>query len=448
MWATPSLQAETLVCSKSMLDDAQQAAAQLMTAVASGDVNALKRALAMDPDALKAVDQNGHTALFIAAAAGHMHVVHALIDAGVYLGLHGRHDLTALLNASHAGHHDAVQALVEAGDFIDAEGLSALNQAALVGHTEAVRVMVNTLPWESVCATDKNGSTALSRAASNGHAEVVRLLAEAMPVERVCAPDVYGCNALSLAAWSGHAEVVRVLVEAMPFESVHATDINESTALMYAARAGAVDVVNVLLKSLGDLPFMAPAVQALLSAHREGRGEMVLTLTDVGTVSNPLARTPLMMVAQDGDVEVVRALASAGVPLNAEDETGRGALIIAAEAGHMNVVHALIEAGVHMNNEGLLHSPIAMMNAVKFGHLEVLRALADAGTRFDALERTSLMAAAATGDVEAIRVLIGQGGPFRRWTRKRNSAHACGRGGSFRRGTYFGRRRRLYSNGQ
>ena len=68
-----------------------------------------------------------------------------------------------------------VEVLVESGAK-DADGATALHQAALFGHVEVLRVLVESgVNKESKAA---GGATALHQAAGNGHVEAIRVLAQ------------------------------------------------------------------------------------------------------------------------------------------------------------------------------------------------------------------------------------------------------------------------------
>ena len=93
------------------------------------------------------------------------------------------------------------------------------------------------------------GATVLILAALHGHVEVVRLLVEKLGA-KVNQANQQGATALMLAAQFGHVDVVRLLVEKLGAK-VNQADQKGTTALMLAAVKGNLDVVKLLIRRLG-----------------------------------------------------------------------------------------------------------------------------------------------------------------------------------------------------
>ena len=91
--------------------------------------------------------------------------------------------------------------------------------------------------------------------------------------------------------------------------------------------------------------------------RRQGRAARLLTFPSVrynlathGTIANPQGGfTALMFAARQGAVDSARALAEAGVDLNAQDPDGTPALNIAIGNGHTDVARLLVERGANPN---------------------------------------------------------------------------------------------------
>jgi ankyrin repeat protein len=89
-------------------------------------------------------------------------------------------------------------------------GQTALYLAALLGHIEVVKVLLNAKA--NVNAKNREGRTALHQAAYEGRVEAVKVLLNAEA--KVSAEDQHGNTALHEAAWQSHVEVVKVLLNA------------------------------------------------------------------------------------------------------------------------------------------------------------------------------------------------------------------------------------------
>jgi len=60
-------------------------------------------------------------------------------------------------------------------------------------------------------------------------------------------------------------------------------------------------------------------------------------------------KTPLMLAAYKGDINVVQGLLAAGAPINIKDDNGNTALTLAAVKGHFDIVRCLFNAGAALD---------------------------------------------------------------------------------------------------
>ena len=64
-------------------------------------------------------------------------------------------------------------------------------------------------------------------------------------------------------------------------------------------------------------------------------------------LANKRGHTPLYCVSQSGNLEMVRLLLEGGVDPDWGDLAFKTPLMVAAEAGHQDVVKALVDAGLY-----------------------------------------------------------------------------------------------------
>ena len=319
--------------------------------IRAGDVSAVRLFIAAGMD-IHAQDDDGRTALSVAAAVGHVEVVRILVEHWVAeAGPKARDDdgRTALMWVAGAGQVEVVRLLLANGANIhaqDADSTTVLMWAAFGGGVEVVRLLLAN--GADINAQDKYGYTALTWAAWGGDVEVVRLLLES-------GADIHtrtneGTTALILAVYEGHVEAARILVEQWVAEGdVNARYNDDTTVLMWAARAGHVEMVRFLVDNGADVHAQNNnGTTALMWAAWGGDVEVVRLLLESGTdihARNNNGMTVLMWAARGGDVEVVRFLVENGADIHARTNDGTTALSLAKNSGRQEVIDLLEAAG-------------------------------------------------------------------------------------------------------
>jgi hypothetical protein len=187
----------------------------LLAAAHRGDLAALDRLLAAGTD-LRARDEQGRSAVHVAAFARRHEVLRRLARAGADLGalendrydavtiaavaddeetlrvllelgasaklVTSRYDGTALIAAAHLGHDGVVRQLIRAGaplDHVNNLHWTAVIEVVVLGdggprHQATLRALLDA--GASVALTDRSGRTPLDLARSRGYAEMVALL--------------------------------------------------------------------------------------------------------------------------------------------------------------------------------------------------------------------------------------------------------------------------------
>jgi len=189
----------------------------------------------------------------------------------------------------------------------------ALHDAAFMGHTETVRVLLER--GADVNARDIDENTPLHKTAFMGRIETVRVLLEK-------GADVHASNnerktPLHYAAGNGHTEIVRALIERNM--DVNAIDIPGITSLHYAAGNGHTGAARVLLEGGADV-----------NTKRES------------------GDTPLHHAALYGHTEIVRVLIRAGANIHAANNCGETPIVCAFEQGRHDIVRLLEERGAQL----------------------------------------------------------------------------------------------------
>lgn len=121
-------------------------------------------------------------------------------------------------------------------------------KAVRTGDAAAVSSLLADL--QHLNSKDRYGQTALMIAAIGGHKELVRILVEHGAELNVTAK--YNLTALMLAVLNNHAEIVEILAEAGAEQQIRgsgAPGFYNKTALELAEHAGREEIANILRKS-------------------------------------------------------------------------------------------------------------------------------------------------------------------------------------------------------
>lgn len=298
------------------LDDA----INLRNAVRKGDLATVQNLLAQGV-AIDAKDENGDTALGIAAIKGFLPLVQVLLAHGAGLEIQDNEGFTALMGAAQEGHLEIVTALLTKGAKADAQ--------------------------------NNKGATALMSASSNGHLPVIQtLLAKGANVN---AKDNDGDTRLMYASNEGHLPVVRTLL--IKGANVNAKNNDGVTPLKFASNKGHLPVVQALLLKGADVSAkdnygFSPLMSASIKGHLPVVRALLIKGANVNDKDNE-GFSPLIVAAQEGHLEVVEALLNKGAAVNAQNSNGTTALMLAAKNGHLPVVQALLAKGAEANVDAL-----------------------------------------------------------------------------------------------
>ncbi|MEM4367103.1 MAG: ankyrin repeat domain-containing protein [Candidatus Anstonellales archaeon] len=269
-------------------------------------------------------DNDGWTALMMAADKGHGGVVEVLIKAGADVDFQNKkYELTALIVAAENGHEKIVEMLIKAGadPFICRDHTPAYECTKnekikkILEKRERKRVeevIEDVRKWKERGRKEGEKPQGLERAfmwaAARGCTELIDELIDVVNVNY----KSDGITMLMIASWSGHEKIVEMLIKAGA--DVNATSYLGFTALMYAAENGHEKIVEMLIKAGANLDLQdndgrwTPLMWAVARKHKE----VVKTLIKAGAdpfIRDDIGRTAYYLNLQvDEDKEIEEML--------------------------------------------------------------------------------------------------------------------------------------------
>jgi ankyrin repeat protein len=387
------------------------ASTMLCDAAAAGDLTQLRLLVKQQGVAVNRGDYDKRTALHLAASEGLVETVKVLLEElGAAHSPCDRWGGTPLDDALRSGHHDTATYLVSKGaargkTSQDAEGerpaaAADLIDAAASGDLVKMRRLVEE-HGVSVNVGDYDHRTAIHLAASEGAVKAVRVLIEELNANH--SPlDRWGNTPLDDAIRSGHAKVAQLLegkgatagVATAP--STHALGAADPSAdLCDAAARGDVDRLRTLVDQVP---------------------------VDKGDYDH---RTAIHLAASEGILEAVEVLIELGADPSPCDRWGGTPLDDAIRSGHAEVAEYLLSKGGKRGataGSGAADPSADLCDAAARGDVDRLRTLVGTGLQVDRGDydrRTAIHLAASEGQLPAVKVLIEELGakhsPFDRW---------------------------------
>lgn len=331
--------------------------------------------------------------------------------------------LSALLLAA-AGSHAALTAPPDAGpDWRGPDGSTALQWAVYEGDHERARRLIRA--GADVALANNYGANAIQLAAETGDVAMLKLLLDAGA--DADSPNPEGQTALMLVARTGNVDAARLLVK-------EGADVNarenwgQQTALMWAAARRQAAMVEFLVESGADLDAQSAHRDYPRHVTKEGRAKNV----DSGGL------TPLMYAIRENCLACVEVLIEHAVDLDLPDPDGTSPLLLAIQNTRWDIAKRLIEAGADVQQwDTFGQAPLLALVSRRTSNradpgeplnqssgTEVLQLLLERGAnvnmqvfmrpakqRGGTLSRgtTPLIQAAASGDVEAMALLLQHG---------------------------------------
>ncbi|XP_073324673.1 serine/threonine-protein phosphatase 6 regulatory ankyrin repeat subunit C [Pagrus major] len=296
--------------------------------------------------------------------------------------------------------------------------VSPLHLAAYYGHCEALRLLSETLV--SLDVRDVEGRTALYLAAQRGFASCVEVLLK-HEASYTLKEHKHKWTALHAAAAEGQMDCLLLLVNReQSADIIDSPDTQGQTALMLAALGRHTDCVHILLEKGANAD--AADKKGFTALHRAamlGSEDCVSALLEHGASAlcrDSQGRTPLHLTASLGHTELLRTLLIAAMkadPLDSIlDYRGNTPTHWAAYHGREGCLHILLENKLFSNQEGNHFTPLhcALVNGHDVAAELLLKTVGPQVVNVsDAKGRTPLHAAAHSGSVAGLQLVLAQG---------------------------------------
>ena len=328
-------------------------------------------------------NNNGETALHLAARYGHMEVVKELIKTEERQALLGKVDSdgqTALHLATRWGHTEVAKVLLTTKEgkatigTPNKSGDTVLHFAARYSHTEVVKELIKTKEGQALLGkVNKKDETALHWAA-RGRTEVVKVLLSTKEGKALLGKvNKKGETALHTAAGLGRTEVVKVLLSTKEGKATIGKVDNDGNTVLHAAAGfgGSAEVVKVLLSTKEGKALLGKVNKkgetALHWAASRDRPEIVKVLIEELNKTED-GRATLESINKDGDTalhwaarghtEVVKVLVEELIKteegrasIRTPNKDGYTCLYSATLCDHTEVVEILTEATHNSNRK-------------------------------------------------------------------------------------------------
>jgi ankyrin repeat-rich membrane spanning protein len=289
-------------------------------------------------------DSDSWTALLCASKEGHADIVLQLLEHSADIEHRDMGNWTSLMWATYKGRTDVVMLLLDKGAEVNAHGnyhISSLLWAAGRGYTQITETLIS--HGAKVNVGDKYGTTALVWACRKGYAEIVAMLLKAGA--NVDTAGMYSWTALLMATQGNHVEVVSLLLEHKP--NVNALDKDGCSALTIACKEGNNEIVTALMAAgayinvqdrFGDTNL----IHAVKGGHRSVVESLLKKYADVD-IAGKDQKTAIYMAVEKGNVAVAKLLLSANPDLEMATKDGDTPLLKAVRSRNAEIVQLLLD---------------------------------------------------------------------------------------------------------
>ncbi|XP_053859912.1 ankyrin repeat and death domain-containing protein 1B isoform X1 [Vidua macroura] len=290
-------------------------------------------------------DGKGKKPFLLASEKGHVDMIKNLIALKLFTSEKDEEGNTALHLAAKNGHSEVVEILLEQW-----EEINGLNQLEQPGQGNFLCCGLECPLWEPatwlmICSAGPRGRM------SNSYPR---------PSSSFISDRLNGETPFYLAVEGGHEKCAELLLEAG--SDINISTQNNSSALQVAIQNGHLSLVTFLIdKNIDLVPKPEQKNSPLHLAVLSNNLPVVKSLLDANHNINSLnhrQETPLHLAADLGNVELVEVLLKSGCNLKTMDKHGKTALAIASRSHHALIVDMIIKAERYfaMKQTHLAHS--------------------------------------------------------------------------------------------
>ena len=293
-------------------------AQNIFKAAEKGNLEVIKKLLVNNISDINLRDNNGKTALSIAAEKGYPDMVKYLIEKGADVSTQNKYGTTPLHYASYYNYIGIVRLLLESDARLNLHSdftATAISFAATRGNTEIVKMLVE--KGADVNIPDNQNKSPLYYAAGEGHLEAVKLLLDAGADKNIITQN--GENILHSACIGSNKDIVALFMDMK--RSFGEVNKYGKTPLFYAAVNGNSEIVNMIMEKIHtDLKMITNDGNTYLHAAAEGNlKDFALKCIEHGVdinAANAFGLTPLDISEKYNKPEMIEFLKQHGAKIH------------------------------------------------------------------------------------------------------------------------------------
>ncbi|XP_067670056.1 serine/threonine-protein phosphatase 6 regulatory ankyrin repeat subunit A-like [Haliotis asinina] len=320
-------------------------------------------------------DDDGNNILHVSCIGGHLHMVVYVLSGFIFdINSRGKSGRTPAMLAAQEGHKHVFNLIVSRNCNLqlgDSCGNNFIHIACIGGSVEMVNYLLrdNTAAIES---RGRDGRTPIMSAAAHGQTDVVKLLMS--KGSDVTLLDDYGESILHIACSGGRVDMLTFILSLGHFD-INSRGRFGRTPVMVAAERGHRQVLDFLVSEGGDVSFRDTEDDSILHvACVGGDVEMVKHLLQMNVFNinsrGKYGRTPVMLAAEFGHIELFYFLVCRGGDLMLVDDNGDSILHVAC-GGNVKMVKCLLSLDIIPINSRGCRGNTPIMASASRGHKAV-----------------------------------------------------------------------------